>query len=257
MDLERKRNAVIFGPMGPGLLRRPDTRVTERPGWYQLVTPSAPNGVLNEIAYSQVEDAERCIDDALATYGAHGLTFKWRVGPWTRPEDLAARLQRRGFEAFEMRGMVASTSHRIEVPGDVEIVTVDRECLDEYVRVFAAGWGLPRDQEAPLVADHLTALNAEDRVGHFFAARIDGAIVATTALVVRDGFGYLMGAQVLDAFRGRGVYRALIAARLRFLVERGLTMAATQAREATSAPMLEHLGFETVLRSKVFVIDAS
>ncbi|MEQ9497669.1 MAG: GNAT family N-acetyltransferase [Deltaproteobacteria bacterium] len=257
MDLKHKRNAVIFGPMGPGLLRRPDTQVIERPGWYQLVTPSAPGGVLNEIAYSQVEDGERCIDEALATYGAHGLTFKWRVGPWTRPEDLATRLKRRGFDAFEMRGMVTSTSHPIEVPADVEIVTVDRECLDEYVRVFTAGWGLPRDQEAPLVADHVAAMEAEDRVGHFFAARIDGAIVATTALVVRDGFGYLMGAQVLDAFRGRGVYRALIAARLRFLAEHGLTLAATQAREATSAPMLEHLGFETVLESQVFQIDAT
>jgi hypothetical protein len=54
---------------------------------------------------------------------------------------------------------------------------------------------------------------------------------------------------VLPAARGRGAYRALVAARLAFLRARHVEYAVTQAREATSAPMLEHLGFETLFRS--------
>jgi FMN phosphatase YigB (HAD superfamily) len=49
----------------------------------------------------------------------------------------------------------------------------------------------------------------------------------------------------------RGVYRALVA-RLAFLRERGIAYAVTNAREATSAPMLEHLGFETLFRGACY-----
>jgi hypothetical protein len=47
----------------------------------------------------------------------------------------------------------------------------------------------------------------------------------------------------------------LIAARLAFLRERGLEYAVTHAREATSAPMLEHLGFETLFRGACYQLD--
>jgi hypothetical protein len=51
------------------------------------------------------------------------------------------------------------------------------------------------------------------------------------------------------------VYRSLVAARLAFLHERGVDYAVTQARESTSAPILEHLGFETLFRGRCHVID--
>jgi hypothetical protein len=52
--------------------------------------------------------------------------------------------------------------------------------------------------------------------------------------------------------RGRGVYRALVVARLGALASRGIPLAVTYAREASSAPMLEHMGWETVSRGLVF-----
>ena len=42
----------------------------------------------------------------------------------------------------------------------------------------------------------------------------------------------------------KGVYRALLDARLTRAARLGITLATTQAREATSAPILEALGFE-------------
>ena len=86
-----------------------------------------------------------------------------------------------------------------------------------------------------------------------FLARAGGvpAGVAGVALLPRSA--YLMGAVVLRAFRGRGIYRALIAARLAAAAARGIPIATTQAREDTSAPRLERLGFETVCRYPVFL----
>lgn len=78
-------------------------------------------------------------------------------------------------------------------------------------------------------------------------------MVGTAWLSLREDYAYLLGTQVFEAARGRGAYRALVAARLAFLRERGIDVAVTHAREATSAPMLEHLGFETLFRSRCYL----
>ena len=57
---------------------------------------------------------------------------------------------------------------------------------------------------------------------------------------------YLMGGVTLAAARGRGVYKALVAARLAFAREHGVALATSHARSETSAPILERLGFETL-----------
>src|SRR5262249_19795941 len=97
--------------MGPGLWRD-DTRIVERPGWYQIITPSAPRNTQNEIIFSQLEekDADGVIDETIATYRACGQATKWSVGPWTRPSDFGERLARRGFQSWEVRGMGCYTS---------------------------------------------------------------------------------------------------------------------------------------------------
>jgi hypothetical protein len=61
---------------------------------------------------------------------------------------------------------------------------------------------------------------------------------------------------VLESTRGQRLYRGLVAARLASLRARGMRLAVTQAREGTSAPILERLGFATLFRSKCYVLDA-
>jgi GNAT superfamily N-acetyltransferase len=58
----------------------------------------------------------------------------------------------------------------------------------------------------------------------------------------------LLGGVVLPRFRGRGLYRALVRARLSDARTHGIALATSHAREATSAPILERLGFATICR---------
>ena len=73
-----------------------------------------------------------------------------------------------------------------------------------------------------------------------------------TAINGRPGAVYLTGAITLPALRGRGVYRATIGARLELAAREGFRLATTHARCATSAPILERLGFETDFRYPLF-----
>lgn len=239
--------AAFRAPIGREL-HRPDTRVIERPGWYQVVTPSAL-GYLNEVYISQLapEDVDAAIDEVVARYAPFaGTPVKWCVGHWTEPKDFRERLLARGFTAVPVRAMACSTDLELDVPTGVTVDEVTLETVDAYVAFEARGWGIPDDQHAIERQTHGDAITASPRTAHFFAAAIDGVIVASGAIFLREDFGYLVGALVAPEARGRGLYRALVDARLAFLRARGITLAITHARDATSAPRLEHLGFHTV-----------
>ncbi len=257
---EQKVDAAVRAPLHPGLPRARTTKLIARPDWHQLHTPDAPGSGLNEIAFSQIgeADVERAIDEAIATYHATGHAVKWCVGPWTRPADMNMRLERRGFTSWDVRGMGCATDRgpAAELPlvPEIEVVEVDGANLDAWLATMLSGWSV-RGADALYRDAFTTALAARPRHVHLFGALLGGKIVGTAALVVEDGFGYLTGGQVLEEARGRKAYRALISARLMFLRERGHGYAVTHAREATSAPILERLGMETLFRSKCWLLE--
>jgi Acetyltransferase (GNAT) family len=251
---EQKVDAAVRAPAGRELWRK-DSRLIERPGWRQIVTPSA-TGYLNEVSVAQLapEDAERAIDGAIADYRAHGLATKWYVGPSSRPADLGERLARRGFESWDVRAMGLETDRPLAPPSDIDVVEVGEPELEGYLDTSMRGWAIDDEQRTVERDAHLFEITKRPQTAHFFAARIAGANVGTAGIFLRDGFGYLVGGQVLESARGRGAYRALVAARLAFLRARGDGYAVTLARESTSAPLLERLGFETIFRCKCYLL---
>jgi GNAT superfamily N-acetyltransferase len=79
-----------------------------------------------------------------------------------------------------------------------------------------------------------------------------GRAAGTASFFLGDDSAYLTGGNVLTEFRGKGIYRALIRARLDALQALSIPLATTHAREKTSAPILEKLGFETVFRYSIY-----
>jgi GNAT superfamily N-acetyltransferase len=255
--LADRRQAAISAPLCRDL-HRPDSRVIERPGWFQVITPSTRSAHLNEVMLSQVETAlaEATIDETIAVYRKYRLPIKWCVGPRTAPEDMGERLRRRGFQPWDVRGMGCDPAAcELATPDEVTVEAVDEWNLPVFVDTMASGWSLADDQKEPTAGQFRSALRAEPRTVHLYLARIGARPVGTAGLILRKDYAYLIGSQIEPAARGRGLYRALIEARLRFLRERGVALAVTQAREKTSAPMLEHLGFETLFRSQCWLLE--
>ncbi len=242
---ERKLRAVIDAPLGASA-GPSDERVIERDGWFQRIAPSSPGTWHNEVIVSRVtsEDAERVIDEVIAMYRAIGKPTKWCTGPWTQPADFDERLARRGSRSWEMRGMGIATD--ADIASSVDVKRVDHANLDAYVETGAAAWSMPLD---PVQREAFGRALGRELVA--FVANDLGA----GAILMREDYGYLVGAAVTESARGRGVYRALVAARLGFLRERAIEYAVTQARASTSAPILEHLGFETLFRGRCHVLD--
>ena len=72
-----------------------------------------------------------------------------------------------------------------------------------------------------------------------------GEPVGGAGLSLVEGVARLWGAGVLAVHRHRGVYRALLEARLRWGADRGARMALVKGRVESSAPVLTRAGFTT------------
>jgi GNAT superfamily N-acetyltransferase len=224
----------------------PDLQVIERPGWLQIVTPSIRTGGLNEVIYSLLDErtANATIDSAIATYRELGLKFRWNAGPGSGPADLGDRLELRGLVPGAGRGMARSTDGADHVDG---VVAIDDKTVDDYTHVMATGWSADRaalrSLHRHLLSDHRQCL---------FVGYSAGEPVAAASYVAFARSAFMMGAVVLPSYRGRGLYRVLVQARLAHARSRGIALATTHASEATSAPILEKLGFATVCRFQMY-----
>ncbi|HEU4537837.1 MAG TPA: GNAT family N-acetyltransferase [Polyangiaceae bacterium] len=234
----------------------PDLRVIERPGWLQLITPSLKDGGLNEVAFCALDEgeADAVIDATIAEYRALGIKFRWTVGPDSRPFDLAERLRRRGLNESLTRGMARSThapAAAADAPADadVSVEEVDASSLASFTRVMAEGWDI---DPGPLARVNELVFAQPERRHRLYLGRVGGEPAAVASYVAFPRSAYLLGGVVLPRFRRRGLYRALVGARLADARARGIALATSHAREETSAPLLEREGFRTVCRFPVF-----
>lgn len=243
----------LFVAPRAALIPLPDTQIIERPGWWQLVTPSLRHGGLNEVMCTELADADAdaVIDAALAPYQKNDAHFRWTLVPGSQPADIAERLARRGLIRSEA---LAMARHTADVPPpdaaasglSVEAVTLAN--VDDYTRVMAEGW---HSDPAPLDAQHRRMLAKPEQ--RLFVVRKDGAAVAAGSYVALRRSAYFFGAVTLPAYRKHGIYRELVHARLRHAAEQGLKLATTLARAGTSAPILTQLGFALVSPIPLYV----
>jgi GNAT superfamily N-acetyltransferase len=87
--------------------------------------------------------------------------------------------------------------------------------------------------------------------GHFVAL-VDGEVVGSAGAGYTDAGVYLMGGNVAEHARGRGVYRALVRARWDEAVRRGTPALVVQAGQM-SGPILRGIGFRPVCEMRSLI----
>jgi len=146
----------------------PDMRVIERPGWFQLITPSFTQGGFNDVhAELDEADADRVIAETIDEYRRLGLQFRWILGPESKPADLADRLARAGLRRTDSFGMARSTD--ITPSSSIAVARVDATTLDQFTQTMSDGW---RRDAAPFRAAHRAMLASNSQ--HMFLAMCDG-----------------------------------------------------------------------------------
>ncbi|WP_030339571.1 GNAT family N-acetyltransferase [Streptomyces sp. NRRL S-1022] len=236
-------------PDGPGArierAGRVVRQVADPPGW-------------NAVLWSGLDaaDADRAIHEQIDRFTGLGRDFEWKLYGHDGPADLAGRLVAAGFRAepaetlmvAEVTGLALDTAP----PDGVSCVAVTDAAGVELVvaaheRAFGTdGTALRHRLLARLAADPGTVVAV--------AALADGEPVAAARMEPVPGtpFAGLWGGGTVAAWRGRGVYRTLVAHRARAAADRGYRYLHVDA-SAMSRPILERLGFHALSTTTPYV----
>ena len=110
----------------------------------------------------------------------------------------------------------------------------------------------PGERVAQIAAENAGSVPAGQ--GGAVTAYLGGAPVGAGGLNIVDGVARLWGGGVIESARRRGVYRALLAARLSYAVAHGATMALVKARIDTSSPILARAGFAAYGQEPIYQV---
>ena len=178
-----------------------------------------------------------------------GVTSRWLLARDSQHPGLLPHLQAGGWTREHVHH-VRSVSSATDLSGNrqgVAVVPVDSVArLTDCIRTREAAFSMPASAlSSDRLADELGTL-AGGRVHRFVALdaatqqpMASGGLNTFPAL----GLGFLWGGGTHPDHRGRGAYRALLAARLACAHARGCPVVAVYAREGTSDPIVAALGF--------------
>ena len=189
----------------------------------------------------------QAVEDVRSLLRARGLDeVTWWVGERSTPADLARRLEQLGLEADEPAQMTTLAIER-EPDGAPEIEVRRVESLDDYLTALEIDWtafDLPPEQrqERRAAARAAWPLIVADGRSNVYLAYLDGEPVGFGRAVFAPWAALLLGGATVPEARGRGVYTALVHARWRDTVARGVPRMVVSAGPM-SAPILEKLGF--------------
>ncbi|MER7837537.1 GNAT family N-acetyltransferase [Streptomyces sp. NPDC096040] len=236
-------------PDGPG------ARV-ERVG--SVVRQVADGEGWNGVVWSDLDGAtaDRAIAEQIDRFRGLGRDFEWKLYGHDLPPDLGARLVEAGLRPEPEETLMIAEGAGLTVdaglPDGVRVVTAtDAVGVDLVVDVHEKAFGtdgsrlrhrlLARLAEQPDTVVAVVALAGDEPVS---AARME--------LVPGTRFAGLWGGGTVEGWRGRGVYRALVAHRARAAATHGYRYLQVDA-SAMSRPILERLGFQALSTTTPYI----
>lgn len=233
----------------------PDARV-ERIG--RVVRQISSARGWNGVVWSDLDaaSADAAIAEQIAHFTGLGREFEWKLYGHDLPVDLGQRLRDAGFTAQPeetlMIGEVAALTLDAAPPEGIRILSVtDAKGVDLVAEVHEKAFGTDSSRMRHQLLARLAA--DPDTVVAVVALAGDAPVsAARMELVPGTRFAGLWGGGTVEAWRGRGIYRALVAHRARAAVDRGYRYLQVDAMSA-SRPVLERLGFTPLTTTTPYV----
>jgi GNAT superfamily N-acetyltransferase len=237
----------------------PGVEVVVTPRYQLALVPDFPIPGPNSASWIRCEpdEVDDVISEARATFTARNLPLMWVLDPDTQPSDFATRLAAHGFHpdprGEEVSVMVLPAGATLEAP-----VVPGLELHDGLADLAAF-----RAADAVAAEAFMSAQMGDDPdlVATQERRRVNGVASGNLRLLLATVHGEPAGAgsvslfpprgatinggSVRPAFRGQGVYRALVAARLEVARREGAAGLVVWAG-SMSKPILSRLGFQSV-----------
>jgi len=189
-------------------------------------------------------------------------SFEWKSRGHDRPADLGERLAAHGLEAEPQETVMIgeATLLDVEVPladtpqGPVVLRRLEPgpTAAADVARMLAAQEAVFGNGRGPSLASTLAEM--ESGRSELWVAEVGDRVVCAGRLTPVEGteFAGIWGGATVPDLRGRGIYRALVAARARSAVERGIRYIHSDCTDM-SRPILERSGLRAVTTTTPYV----
>ncbi len=207
-----------------------------------------------------VADVDALIAETIDHFAADPAMeeFEWKTRGHDAPADLGERLEAHGLVPEEvetvMVGEAKALAVNVDLPDGVTVRRVDllpeRDALVTEASAVAAEifGGGPSGEEMLERLDRMKGLE------QFWIAEADGHVICSGRLARVEGteFAGIWGGSTLPQWRGKGIYRALTAARAAAALDEGVRLINSDCT-AMSRPILERSGLVAVTTSTPYV----
>lgn len=218
-------------------------------GWAGVVWSGLTNADANAVIAAQV-----------ARFATLGQPWEWKYYSYDEPPDLPARLRAAGLVPDPVESLmvaeIADLPTGEPLPAGVDLVpVVDETGVDALVRVHDEVFG---GDHAALGRTVLAGLAQRPTVVEAVVAMAGGTAVSAGRVEFHAGtdFASLWGGGTLAAWRGRGVFRSLVAYRAALARDRGFRYLQVDATP-DSRPILQRLGFVELATTTPFTHPGS
>ncbi|GAC1673589.1 MAG: hypothetical protein PVS3B2_15780 [Candidatus Dormibacteraceae bacterium] len=237
----------------------PGTEVIVTPRYVITLQPDFPLPGPNGVSFIRCRagETDEVIREVRAVFQSRGLPLMWQLDPEMEPPDFADHLERHGIHpdphGSEFDVMVLPVDAKLDSPriAGLEI----HDALADLATFRRANAAAAEAFESPFPSDDPAVIAMQERrrlnlraAGHrhLLLATLDGEPAGAGSIgLFPPGGATVNGGSVRPKFRGRGVYRALVAARLEIARSGGVDGLSVWGG-AMSGPILARLGFQTV-----------
>lgn len=206
------------------------------------------------IIYSQLNEStvEQTIQEQITWFTAHGQDFEWKAYDYDRPADLVSRLAAHGFDIEESESIMvldlaqAPAALLQPVTHRIQQLTAPEE-LGAVRAIEEAVWGEDFSGLIDFLGYALRHHPTQMNVYVAYAGDIPCS-VAWIYYPAGSRFASLWGGSTLEAYRGQGLYTALLAVRVQAARNHHVEFLTVDA-SAMSRPILEKFGFVKIAES--------
>ena len=242
----------------------PDATTAETEGYLLVRWPDyfkTPPGLIRLDPAAAVEDTLDEVADLVRAWGLDEFVVWVKLDA---PPELEAALTARGGVLDETVDVFAldlsDGPPALGVPDDLEVrwqadEATTRDAIRVGIEAFEEG-SVPDDATVSQLATEAAADLAAGRAACALAY-LDDRAVASGGVTLVDGVARLWGGGVVPDARGRGAYRAVLAARLDRAVELGAHLALVKGVVTTSGPILRRAGFAVFGQERSYVVPVA
>jgi GNAT superfamily N-acetyltransferase len=237
--------------------RLPDSIRVERDGPLLRAVGFGNRGFVEyrDLAGLDGEELDALIARQVQFFAERGERFEWKLHGHDRPADLPDRLRAADLEPEETETVVVAPVDAVAAEPSLPDGVVIREVWErgDFARIAQleeAVWG----QDHGWLDDLAEEREADPHGLRIFVAEAGDLTVCAGWVRFPSGteFATFWGGATLPDWRGRGIYRALVAHRAQLAAQRGRRYIEVDASD-DSRPILERLGFVPVTTTTPWV----